>query len=568
MKNDNKRPPSKPKPPTPLFLPKAYFNLIDACKFVKSRVPNITPEHILHYAGMKDIILMTYVPKSVSAIGIHNPNYSRAFKYPPKVKPDMLVLSSADCIAIELEGSTEQSIFPHGFTYFKGRLHNANEIGNDWSWQTSKHPISISPKSTQEESSKNSGDDLIPKPILLTKNNTLISYDNLQLLIKEIEDNHNTHVKNKQQNQVEEVNNNTPPELNSPPESVPTASPNAILPESTELKIDNPEIQSQEQPVIGRIYKEQIEINKRRVNSPYRPRSTHTKIRYLPSLKNSLSPNQANKLNLESPLIKDKYLTLVNAATLAQCTENELLERCKKDHLIFITPVPNGIYLHPVDESKNNWLINPQQVPEFLVLDKLDCNEAISITPYMKQDFSCGFDLASGKMIQAYINESTEEAPCVWRVFLTPYNDGKISITPDRIFVTCHNPPRLREFITSGEILNELSDDSLMAKKSDEKNINNDTNPQELITIENQHHNIKNASELSTKKIAFLLRTEVMARLQIGRTKMYDYMNPNSPYYDEKFPLPIVDGARKKRWVESDIQAYQEKLLNNHNNKT
>lgn len=58
-----------------------------------------------------------------------------------------------------------------------------------------------------------------------------------------------------------------------------------------------------------------------------------------------------------------------------------------------------------------------------------------------------------------------------------------------------------------------------------------------------------------------LLRQEVEQRLKLGRSAIYDRLNPDGPYFDPGFPKPIrlSDGKNSSvRWIESEIDEYIE----------
>lgn len=55
----------------------------------------------------------------------------------------------------------------------------------------------------------------------------------------------------------------------------------------------------------------------------------------------------------------------------------------------------------------------------------------------------------------------------------------------------------------------------------------------------------------------------VCEKFSISRSSVYERLNEEGEYFDEFFPRPVSVGKRSKRWSESELNAYQEKLLSN-----
>lgn len=49
---------------------------------------------------------------------------------------------------------------------------------------------------------------------------------------------------------------------------------------------------------------------------------------------------------------------------------------------------------------------------------------------------------------------------------------------------------------------------------------------------------------------------QVQERVGLGRSTIYDRMNPNSPRYDSTFPKPIKLGIAAIGWIEAEIDAW------------
>lgn len=61
--------------------------------------------------------------------------------------------------------------------------------------------------------------------------------------------------------------------------------------------------------------------------------------------------------------------------------------------------------------------------------------------------------------------------------------------------------------------------------------------------------------------LAILRRRQVEKKLGIGRSTIYDKMNPNSPRHDADFPRPIRLGLGAVGWVEHEVEEYLHLLI-------
>ena len=52
---------------------------------------------------------------------------------------------------------------------------------------------------------------------------------------------------------------------------------------------------------------------------------------------------------------------------------------------------------------------------------------------------------------------------------------------------------------------------------------------------------------------------QVAEKLSIGKSTIYDWLNPKSPRYDESFPKPFKLGGKAIGWLSSEVDAW---LLN------
>lgn len=54
---------------------------------------------------------------------------------------------------------------------------------------------------------------------------------------------------------------------------------------------------------------------------------------------------------------------------------------------------------------------------------------------------------------------------------------------------------------------------------------------------------------------------QVIERIGLGRSTIYDRLNVNSPRYDRSFPKPIKLGSTAVGWVESEITAWIDQCI-------
>lgn len=69
---------------------------------------------------------------------------------------------------------------------------------------------------------------------------------------------------------------------------------------------------------------------------------------------------------------------------------------------------------------------------------------------------------------------------------------------------------------------------------------------------------INNIPTTSTE-LRVLRIQQVAEKLSIGKSTIYDWLNPKSPRYDETFPKPFKLGGKAIGWLSSEVDAW---LLN------
>ncbi|MFA0945874.1 MULTISPECIES: helix-turn-helix transcriptional regulator [Pseudomonas syringae group] len=65
----------------------------------------------------------------------------------------------------------------------------------------------------------------------------------------------------------------------------------------------------------------------------------------------------------------------------------------------------------------------------------------------------------------------------------------------------------------------------------------------------------------STNYPRILRLKQVLERVGLSRSTIYDRINPASPRYDSSFPKPIKIGRSAVGWLESSINKWIESLL-------
>ena len=137
-------------------------------------------------------------------------------------------------------------------------------------------------------------------------------------------------------------------------------------------------------------------------------------------------------------ILRTNYLSLAKAAEATRRTENELLELGKTGHLIFVTLLPVGIYLNPVNKERRLWNIpDPEDFPALLVLDGTDCEKIKSDPQYKQGSFSKIISPFSGETVLPLDGDAQYGGKWVWRTFIHDciWHPTDIKITRDLIFV-------------------------------------------------------------------------------------------------------------------------------------
>ena len=64
---------------------------------------------------------------------------------------------------------------------------------------------------------------------------------------------------------------------------------------------------------------------------------------------------------------------------------------------------------------------------------------------------------------------------------------------------------------------------------------------------------------MTVSRVKILRLTQLMRKIGVSRSTIYDWLNPNSPRYDVNFPKQLRMGRQSVGWLESEIDAW---LLN------
>jgi prophage regulatory protein len=65
-----------------------------------------------------------------------------------------------------------------------------------------------------------------------------------------------------------------------------------------------------------------------------------------------------------------------------------------------------------------------------------------------------------------------------------------------------------------------------------------------------------------SKPIKVLRIKDLIRKIGMARSTIYDRFNPKSPRYDSTFPKPIKLGLSAVGWLEHEIDAWVENLIN------
>ena len=52
----------------------------------------------------------------------------------------------------------------------------------------------------------------------------------------------------------------------------------------------------------------------------------------------------------------------------------------------------------------------------------------------------------------------------------------------------------------------------------------------------------------------FVRMREVQKKIGISRSTVYDWINPNSPRFDDSFPKPVRLGVNSVGWVDTELE--------------
>jgi len=66
---------------------------------------------------------------------------------------------------------------------------------------------------------------------------------------------------------------------------------------------------------------------------------------------------------------------------------------------------------------------------------------------------------------------------------------------------------------------------------------------------------------VSSRPITILRRKQVEARTGLSRSTIYEKINSRSPRYDPLFPKQVQLGKDAVGWVEADVQAWLERMV-------
>ncbi|MBP1146757.1 MULTISPECIES: helix-turn-helix transcriptional regulator [Pseudomonas] len=74
-----------------------------------------------------------------------------------------------------------------------------------------------------------------------------------------------------------------------------------------------------------------------------------------------------------------------------------------------------------------------------------------------------------------------------------------------------------------------------------------------------------NQENSSTPAVRILRLKQVLDRVGLSRSTIYDRLNEKSPRYDHSFPRPVSLGGAAVGWLEADVSDWIQSKLDNKN---
>ena len=293
-------------------------------------------------------------------------------------------------------------------------------------------------------------------------------------------------------------------------------------------------------------------------------------------------------------LFQESFVSLEEAVKIAklghpECTTNHLLRIGHQGKFNIVTPIPVAVEVkqYCIHSADNVQFDTSAEDPVLLDLFSETC---LDIERYGKTET----DRFSSEY-WSFDYRLRRKSALGANILATFYKDNshKIALKPDKLFIRKADlvqvindnynlwdlinrllevESKRRETNTTDPNADTVTVDQEESSFTDSRNDSAINEPIKLNTAKlasrevsekNDKQLMQNEALAEFKSIKLLSRIEVMQRLNIGKSTMDNRINPNSKYYDPEFPKPVGDGRRKKSWVESEVNYYQELLINN-----
>lgn len=597
----------------PPLMTKTHYSFEESFRFIKSKFPNFTHENLLNHGFQGDVSFFVNVPPDVnvqSLFGTSDLRFSRS-------SPRLLTLHQSSCEDIERNGITHADSFPTGYWYdetykFIKALPNYITHGNDTPlWRTFKNdepygiPISVKsvlvthfsliqlaqrielrlaydnkPKNQQVILNKfpsriipKTCDSLIDlsskildcKPVdllrrAIQRNLTLLAMVPDDVVVRSSDSSdYESCVEYMKRPQFLELNSSDCRDIYINDEvSISDFPAGYIFGNLGRMTQITPSLERSWLPAESTSWRTFRGTTLSDLNLScedlYVLQSDVTELRVKDESQKFKIPEDTIKLLLANGFISMERGVEIAKLKYPECTKDHLLRFGSKSKLDITTPIPVGITINKF-KNLNKTKIKLDSSDGYPVLLNLNPGACEKIEDHGKSAegmFSTDYWIYQNKFQRKSV--TGEE---IWGLATYFKNQPhEIELNLGNLYI---NKSILLEIAESESNLWASIDEEIIKDAEGQKHGANALDPSNANAL--AIRKTETLPESPSERITFLDRGEVMKRLGIGRSKMYHCMDRKSPYYDEDFPLPIEDGNRKKRWVESKVKAYQELLM-------
>jgi prophage regulatory protein len=271
------------------------------------------------------------------------------------------------------------------------------------------------------------------------------------------------------------------------------------------------------------------------------------------------------------------HYPLAEAAELAKCKPSDLLHFGVQKQISLLVGVPDWVDLRVYDDSTRSDFEPFLLAPQLLVLLQTHCLKIELSGRTEQSDFREGYLLeSSGKLKKILPSYGYPELNHQWVYWRTFQNDLSylMELTTDKLFVLHSDLIQLMEPKTN-------KGDSGKAKPEKPKKNTRDIQGERIkpcspevpeLATENtvtrgdptvkqmpkRNERDNDTKESVTKKPEILRMEDVVSRVKLSKSTIYDKINPKSPRYDPTFPKKRSLGPNSVGWQESEINSWIE----------